>query len=100
MQSLMPFNYKILDNDTRFIVQQRTNEIKTLDPNNTRNMAVIGVKLCEVKARLEVGSFGRWLKTEFNWSYETANNFMNIAQRFPDLPNPAEFAPLALCLLA
>ena len=60
----------------------------------------IGQKLIEVKARLGHGSFGGWLEAEFEWSDQTALNFMNVARRMPGIPNGLDFAPRALYLLA
>jgi hypothetical protein len=38
--------------------------------------------LTEVKDRLPHGAWLPWLKTEFGWTDRTAENFMNVSQRF------------------
>lgn len=50
--------------------------------------------------RLPHGQFGVWLEAEFEWSDQTALNFMSVAKRFPQIPNGLEFAPRALYLLS
>lgn len=81
-------------------VEERTVEIKALVKRTTRNILEIGEKLVQVKERLGHGLFGKWLESEFEWSQDTANNFMRVAQHFADNPKISEFAPSALYLLA
>ena len=94
------FDYATLDSETRIVVQQRTSEIKALMRRAAQDIIDIGQKLIEVKARLPHGEFGGWLVAEFEWSQDTANNFMRVATRFGDNPIISEFAPSALYLLA
>lgn len=96
----LAFDYGALDADTRTIVRQRTNEIKGLMKRAAQDIIDIGQKLIEVKARLGHGHFGAWLAAEFEWSQDTANNFMAVARNFIEIPNGSEFAPRALYLLA
>lgn len=60
----------------------------------------VGKALLEVRDILPHGEFGNWIKNNFNWSHDTANNFMNVARKFPTLPDGAEFEKSALYLLA
>lgn len=94
------FDYQALDAETRIVVQQRTSEIKALMKRAAQDILDIGQKLIEVKARIGHGHFGAWLAAEFDWSQDTANNFIRVAQRFSDIPKISEFAPSALYLLA
>lgn len=94
------FDYAALDAETRIVVQQRTGEIKSLMRRTAQDIIDIGQKLIEVKARLGHGSFGVWLKAEFEWSQYTAINFMRVSEKFGNFPNLGDIAPSALYLLA
>ena len=72
------FEYKFLDDTTRTIIWQRTTEIKELMRLTAENIISIGQKLTEVKENLGHGSFQNWLKTEFEWSEQTARQFMQV----------------------
>ncbi len=94
------FDYAQLDSETRVVVQQKTSEIKERMRNAAQSIVEIGERLLDIKQRLGHGSFGTWLKAEFEWSQDTARNFMNVAERFGQNPKISEFAPSALYLLA
>lgn len=94
------FDYAALDAETRIVVQQRTDEIKTLIRRSAQDIVDIGQKLIDVKARLGHGYFRAWLTSEFEWTDETARNFMNVAHRFGQMPKILDFAPSALYMLA
>lgn len=98
---LVLFDYNALDIDTRSFVEARTGEIKALVKRSAQDIIEIGQKLTEVKARLGHGNFGQWLKSEFEWSQDTAQRFINVANKF-QIPQIADFdfAPSALYLLA
>ncbi|MEH1847540.1 MAG: DUF3102 domain-containing protein [Nostoc sp.] len=81
-QQTLNFEYDILDAETRRVVQQYTNEIKTLMRRNSQDIIDIGQKLIEVKQHLGHGSFRNWLKFEFNWSVSAATKFMQVAEQF------------------
>lgn len=81
-QPTLNFEYSILEAETLKVVQQRTNEIKTLMRRNSQDIIDIGQKLIEVKQRLGHGSFRTWLKFEFNWSVSAATKFMQVAEQF------------------
>ncbi|GAA6621636.1 DUF3102 domain-containing protein [Scytonema sp. NUACC26] len=81
-QQTLNFEYDILDGDTQRVVQQHTNEIKTLMRRNSQDIIDIGQKLIEVKQHLGHGSFRNWLKFEFNWSVSAATKFMQVAEQF------------------
>ena len=76
------FEYGILDAETQMVVQQRTNEVKTLMRRTSQDVIAIGQKLIEVKQHLGHGNFMNWLKSEFNWSVSTATKFMQVGEQF------------------
>ena len=92
------FDYNALDDGMRIL--KRTDEIKVLVKRTADDIIAIGERLLEVKALLPHGAFGDWLSAEFDWSQDTAGRLMNVASRFGDIPQIADFAPSALYLLA
>lgn len=94
------FDYDSLDSTDAVFVQQQTGAIQSLMKRSAQDIVDIGQRLTEVKKRLGHGRFGAWLEAEFDWSQDTATNFMRVAQRFGDNPKISEFAPSALYLLA
>ena len=96
------FDYTALDASTSQFVQQQTGEIRGLMKRTIESIFEIGQRLITVKERLGHGRFGSWLETEFEWSQDTASNFINVAKKFGNLPNVSEFdmAASALYLLA
>ena len=78
----LSFSYDELDNETRFLVGQRTSEIKNLIHRSAQDIFDIGQKLIEVKEKLGHGRFLIWLNTEFNWSQSAAQKFMRVARQF------------------
>ena len=51
------FEYGIKDAETQMLVQQRTNEVKTLMRRTSQDVITIGQKLIEVKQHLGYRSF-------------------------------------------
>ena len=95
------FEYHRLDNETRIIVEQRTDEIKTLLKRTAQDIVDIGQKLTDVKDRLGHGHFGTWLAAEFRWTARTAQRFIRVADTFKsDNLSDLEIAPSALYMLA
>jgi hypothetical protein len=47
----------------------------------------IGRELIAAKAEVGHGDWSPWLKVEFGWSDSTAQNYMNVARKFPTLGN-------------
>ena len=89
-----------IDSEVSTFVQERTTEIKALVSRSATDIIAIGEKLIQVKQKLGHGRFGAWLKAEFDWSQDTAERFMNVAKRLPNIPHGAEFEAKALYLLA
>lgn len=94
------YDYSSLDTETRNSVIRHAEAIKFRTQRVVEDIIEIGKSLLEVKAQLPHGAFGNWLKSEFDWSEDTASNFMNVSKRFPQIPNGSEFAPKALYLLS
>ena len=98
------FEYKLLNDETRTIVWQRTSEIKSLMRLTAENIISIGQKLTEVKEELEHGTFQSWLRTEFEWSEQTARQFMQVYRWSRTLKNKdfvfSQLGTSALYLLA
>ncbi len=96
------FDYTALDASTSQFVQQQTGEIRGLMKRTVESIFEIGQRLIVVKERLGHGRFGSWLETEFEWSQDTASNFINVAKKFGKFPNFSEFdmAASALYMLA
>ncbi len=100
MRQLTIFDYGQLDAETRIVVQQRTGEIRTLMRRAAQDIVDIGLKLIEVKERLEHGRFLPWLRVEFDWDERQAQRFIAVAERFGKSDNLSDFAPSALYLLS
>lgn len=98
------FQYRQLNSKTRAIVRQRTAEIKSLIRLTAENIIAIGQKLIEVKNQLEHGSFQAWLQSEFEWSEQTARQFMQVYRWSQTIENKnfvfSNLATSALYLLA
>lgn len=94
------FDYASLEPETSEFVQQQTGQIQALMKRTAQDIIEIGQKLIEVKAKLGYGRFGDWLLAEFGWSWDTAGRFINVATRFGEVPQIAEFAPSALYVLS
>ncbi len=107
MMELIPeknFEYSRLNDETKTIVRQRTLEIKNLMRLTAENIINIGYKLTEVKEKLGHGSFQNWLRSEFEWSEQTARQFMQVYRWSKTLENKnfvfSQLGTSALYLLA
>ena len=100
MQQLTIFDYTSLDSESRIIIKQRTEEIKSLVRNTAQNLIDIGQKLSEVQEHLrhnKSGGFSGWLELEFNWEKRTAYNYISV---FREFGNRANFAQLDIAVSA
>lgn len=78
------FDYRVLNEKNRSLVQQRTQELKERLQRTAQDIWEIGKKLVEVRAELKGhGYFDAWLKAEFDWSRRTAYNFIYVYEAFP-----------------
>jgi hypothetical protein len=87
-----------------FALTKKTQEIKDLMRLTAENIISIGQKLIEVKEQLGHGSFQNWLKTEFEWSEQTARQFMQVYRWSETIKNKnfvfSQLGTSALYLLA
>ncbi len=78
-------------------------EIRNESRETVRSICLIGRRLKEAQEILKgEGTWVQWLRDEFEWSHQTAYNFINaanLAQRYPDLLK-GEYTLSALYLLA
>lgn len=81
-------------------VEYCTREVKEFIRKTGRDAHRIGLLLKSVKQMLGHGRFLVWLQAEFGWSADTAERLMKVAERFTEIPQPAEFSLTALYLLA
>ena len=98
------FKYEHLDEKTQTIIWQRTSEIRELMRLTAENIISIGQKLTEVKEKLGHGNFQNWLRSEFEWSEQTARQFMQVYRWSKTIKNKnfvfSQLATSALYLLA
>lgn len=100
MSQIELFNYAALAPELQIEVKAATERIKLRMKRTAEDIIEIGKDLIAVKARLPHGQFLPWIAAEFEMSDQTAQNFMNVATRFPQIPNNLEFKPTILYLLA
>ncbi len=63
-------------------LEQRADKIRKLIADVSRGMIEIGHELIAAKAEVGHGNWATWLKENFEWTQQTANNFMRVAERF------------------
>ena len=76
----------------------RVERIRQLVKGIAYNVAQIGFELIEAKKQVRHGGWAQWLKENFQWTQQTAGNYMRIAERFGDgnLKNPFRFGRAVL----
>ncbi|AUC61758.1 protein of unknown function DUF3102 [Cyanobacterium sp. HL-69] len=91
------FDYSGLDIATASLAKESAIEIKAREKAIWENIIEIGNKLIAVKKALPHGSFGKWVKSEFEWSQITAGKYIKVAQELSsnykdsyNLPNSFE----------
>lgn len=97
--STTTFDYTILPAIDRITVRDCTEEVHGFIHRTGRDAHRIGRKLTAVKTLLGHGRFLAWLRAEFNWSVDTAERLMKVAERFPEIPHRAEIGQSALYVL-
>ena len=96
------FDYKVLDVNSRILVQESARSIKIYLRRVAEDIWKIGQQLVHVRSCLQHGQFVAWLKAEFDWTPRTAYNFINVYETFHDFENfsKIDVAASALYLLA
>lgn len=79
------FDYTLLEEKSRMLVQIKAEAIKMRMKRTAEDIIAIGQDLLEVKQALRHGQFKGWVKAEFDMSYDTAINFMQVAKKFGEL---------------
>ena len=77
-----PFDYESLDEQTRLLIQHKTDETHGLLKRTAESIIAIGNNLLEVQKLLPEMKFSAWLRAEFDLSRQSAYNYMRVATRF------------------
>ena len=95
------FDYAVVPEASRELVKSKTIETKILVRQTAHGIIEIGKNLIEVKQAIGHGNWLPWLDAEFGFSERSAQNFMNVADKFKSATvSDLDFAPKALYLLA
>lgn len=101
LQGSLKYNYDAVDADIREQVIEAALDIRQRINRAQGDLIATGQKLIETKAVLPHGQFEDWVQTEFGFSQRTAQNFMNVAERFATKSETVSlFSDSALYLLA
>lgn len=92
---LLPFDYTGLDDDTGDFLRAAAERVRAKDQQARSNLIDIGSDLIKVKAKLDHGQFGAWLKAEFQWDERTAQRYMEVAEKFGDKSDIVSLLPVA-----
>ncbi len=75
------FDYSALAKDASDKARRSAQAIRSRIEDTRKNLILIGEELRAIKALLAHGQFGAWVKSEFNWSQRTAENYMAVAEK-------------------
>lgn len=81
---------------TALTLEQRADKIRRLQADVQRGIIEIGFELIAAKHEVGHGQWAIWLQENFEWTQQTANNFMRIAERFGKFKNVFQFQPSTL----
>jgi hypothetical protein len=96
-----PFDYSVIDQDARDDVRDAAMRIKVRMARTAADIIDIGNDLIAVKAALGHGRFLAWIDAEFGMTERTAQNFMQVGERFRDKSETvSDFTVSALYALA
>jgi hypothetical protein len=76
-----PVDYSDLDEETREFLTRKTHEIHGLMRRTAEEIIMIGENLLMVQQRLPEMKFSAWLRAEFDFSRQSAYNFMRVANK-------------------
>ena len=91
LQNSLRYNYNEISPEHREAVKEAAIDIRQRTKRASDDILQIGARLCEVKALLPHGQFQNWAEDEFGMSKRTAQNLMNVAQRFLDKSETVSF---------
>ena len=94
------FDYSALAPDVAREAMATAERIKLRLRRTAEDLVEIGRELTEQKARLGHGNFLPWIEAEFGMSYQSANKFMLVFEKFGKSPIIGDFKPTVLSLLA
>ncbi len=77
-----PVDFSDLDEETREFLTRKTHEIHGLMRRTAEEIIMIGENLLMVQQRLPEMKFSAWLRAEFDFSRQSAYNFMKVASKF------------------
>jgi hypothetical protein len=101
LQGSLKYNYDAVDVAIREQVIEAALDIRQRINRAQGDLIATGQKLSETKAVLPHGQFQDWVETEFGFSQRTAQNLMNVAERFAGKSETVSlFSDSALYLLA
>lgn len=72
-------------------LEVRAERIRHLQADVQRGIIEIGFELIAAKKQVGHGGWADWLKKEFEWTQQTANRFMRVAERFGKLNVDVQF---------
>ena len=75
------FDYGELEPEIRDLVKNRAESIRGIAKQTAMNIVSIGGMLAGVKEKLKHGQWLPWLKHEFSWSRQTADNFIRVYEQ-------------------
>ena len=81
-RSTDPFDYNSLDPTVRKFLLKQSKAIQAVCSRNRQDAYTIGKILLDAQAKLEYGTFCKWIKHEFHGSASTAYNHIHLAQAF------------------
>ncbi len=99
-QVALAFDYAGLDASTRATVETCRDEIRSIARGAVAEIGRRLLRVHEELAQYGGGTFRSWLETEFEFSHQTAYNYMAVARAFPDLSNSLTIDARALYALA
>lgn len=100
-EPLGPDSLVWVDPEDHAAVKKATERIQKLTRKMAGDVVAIGRELAEVKRRIGHGNFSRWTNSEFGWDLRTAENYLNVFDRFKNENfSGLNVAPSALYLLA
>jgi len=97
----LKFDYNQIEQEHRKATIAAAVEINAHTSRMQESALTIGKRLLAIKDVLPHGQFEDWVTTEFTFSIRTAQNFMNVFERFGNHPKAIDlFSPSGLYLLA